>query len=459
MQDKFNLRIKKDDKDVPMFAYLTTFTSSKPFTAEEIHLFLSTQKIKFGIMEDSINEIVAKQDAKEVLVAQGQNPKNGENAKFESLCPFPLHDTIIDLELLSGDIKPDDVIIPLVTSGTPILKKLPSTRGVNGKDIFNSDLKAINGIDLPLYKGKNTNFLPNDKTTLVATEEGYPFIDNNTASIEKVLIKRSKVTSAGGNLDFDGIILIYGDIYDGVRITATGDVLVLGAMEGSLIDAGRNVLICGGVTGKDMAAIKTKGNINSKFVEMATLESGADIIVDDLSQSFAFALNKVMAHQIAGGEVRATSMIEADIIGHPTGDTMVAVGTNPYLDDHINQAQETLLEKKAELKKATEALTKLLFDARKDELKDEIEKLRETVSTLELQVQKINIRRTELEKFLANTKDAYIRVNEQMYPGVEIDISGITMTVQDEITSPTVFKAGKYAISSYSVELQGELIK
>ena len=453
---RFSLRISNDENNIPMYAYITVFPPKgpgMPLTEEAIRNFLKYQQIGYGIKENVIQEILAvKEGVKDILIAQGLPPKHGDDAKFECLAPFQIYETIINPELLGTDIAPSPDLVPILVKGSPVLKKHLPTQGISGTDVLNKEIKARNGKDIPLYKGKNTTFSPTDKNILLSTEEGYPFIEGNTASIEKVLIIKEDVTQAGGNIDFDGIILIHGSVGDGLRITAKADVLVLGAMGGTLIDAGRNVLICGGVTGKDMAVIKTNGNINSKFVEMATLESGADIVVDDLIQSFVFALNKAVAQKIVGGEVRATSLVEADTIGLPTGDTVVAAGSNPYLTDKLNEVQQTLLDKKDELKKSTEVLTKMLFGGKKEELKDEIEKLRENIASLELEIQKLNIRKTQLDKFVEDVKDACVIVNSRIYPGVEVNISDLTMSVENEINTPTIFKAGKYGILKSNLE-------
>lgn len=454
---RFSLRISNDENNIPMYAYITLFPPrgpSMPLAEETIRNFIKYHQVSFGIKENAIQQILAqqKEGVKDLLFAEGIRPKHGEDAKFECLAPFSIYETIINPELLGTDIAPSPDLVPILPKGHPVLKKNLLTQGVSGIDIFNKEIKGRNGKDIPLYKGKNTTFSPTDKNILISTEDGYPFIEGNTASIEKVLIIKEDVTSAGGNIDFDGIILIYKSIGDGLRITARADVLVLGAMGGTLIDAGRNVLICGGVTGKDMAVIKTNGNINSKFVEMTTLESGADIVVDDLIQSFVFALNKVNAQKIVGGEVRATSLVEANVIGLPTGDTVVAAGSNPYLTDKLNEVRQTLTDKKDELKKSTEVLTKMLFGGKKEELKDEIEKLRETIAHLELEIQKLSIRKSQLDKFVEDIKDACVIVRERIYSGVEVSISNLTMAIETEINTPTVFKAGKYGILKNNLE-------
>ena len=81
-----------------------------------------------------------------------------------------------------------------------------------------------------------------------------------------------------------------------------------------------------------------------------------------------------------------------------------------------------------------------------------LRKLRENIASLELEIQKLNIRKTQLDKFVEDVKDACVIVNSRIYPGVEVNISDLTMSVENEINTPTIFKAGKYGILKSNLE-------
>lgn len=82
------------------------------------------------------------------------------------------------------------------------------------------------------------------------------------------------VNYSTGNINFDGSVTINGTIEDGFSVIATEDIEIKG-LRGigcikEIISTGGNVLIGGGINGRDKSTIKAK-NIASKYISNAII--------------------------------------------------------------------------------------------------------------------------------------------------------------------------------------------
>ena len=186
---------------------------------------------------------------------------------------------------------------------------------------------------------------------------GQPKLVPNGVVVEPT-ITLPQVDISTGNMSFDGTINIKGDVKDGMKIHATGDVFVGGTVEAAEIEAGGNVVIKGGVIGHSEhsgdpneaptfnAIIISKGSISAHFAENVCMEAGIDIIIEEFSMhNHLTALNRVLVGKsggkkgrIIGGITCASVLVKTAIIGSNAGFvTKVRAGFNPYLQAQVDK--------------------------------------------------------------------------------------------------------------------------
>lgn len=184
----------------------------------------------------------------------------------------------------------------------------------------------------------------------------------NGVSVEQVL-RLKNVSIASGNVTFDGTVHVDGEVLPGMKVHATGDIVVSGVVDGGELDAGGDIRVAGGIIAQ--AKVRAGGSVAARFVESAHVYAGTTIAIDDTAlQSDLQAINTIVIGikstqrgRLAGGSARAMLLVRVPILGAATGGmTSVQLGVNPVLE-----AQYQDLLARIEKQKANEAsLEKLI---------------------------------------------------------------------------------------------------
>ena len=74
-----------------------------------------------------------------------------------------------------------------------------------------------------------------------------------------------------GNVDFDGDVLIRGDVLDLFQVQARRGVVVQGLIEGARIECGGDLTVAGGIAGKQKAVLSVGGKLRARFIDNATV--------------------------------------------------------------------------------------------------------------------------------------------------------------------------------------------
>ncbi len=321
----------------------------EPVTADQLHDALKSAGVVAGILPDEIEAALAEGAAVDRVVARGRSVKDGEDATFVSLIPEPEERRphadehgLIDYHDLGQ--------IAAVRAGDPLMRRTPATTGESGCDVSGRELKARPGKNTPfspLIKGATVD--ATDADLLCATIPGRPIVGPAGVSVEPV-VDLPNVDTSTGNVEFDGSVNVQGNVISGMRIRATGDVLIGGSVGAARITAGGKVVIKGGVIGggeadasaEERAVILCQGSFQASFLEYAQIESSSDILIDDhcMYSTLAAGARVVVGGSgsktghIRGGTVSAATIVKAVTIGSPIGvKTVVRVGFAHEKDD------------------------------------------------------------------------------------------------------------------------------
>lgn len=173
------------------------------------------------------------------------------------------------------------------------------------------------------------------------------------------------IDNSTGDIEYNGDVTIKGNILAGFSVKAKGDVVVQGVVEGATVIAGGNITFNRGIQGMNKAVIKAGGNIVSKFIESVSLvEAGGNIESDSILHSRVVAKGFIKATGkkglIIGGDVKATSFIEAKTIGNEMGTTtVVGVGVNPTMKKRMDELKNSLSTKGNDKIQLTQLMTAL----------------------------------------------------------------------------------------------------
>lgn len=358
-----------------------------------------------------------------VRLASGRAPQDGEATRFEML--------VSDARPRAPKVGPDGLVdfhelgdFPSVQPGQPLVRRHPPTPGIPGSDLRGAPLPAQPGADLPFDLSlPGVAVSADDPNLLLASVAGLPVQKPAGALVEQVL-KLANVNMATGNIHFVGSVEIQGEVSPGMKVEASGDILVRGLVDGGHLDAGGNIVIAGGLIAHGSA--RAKMAVSVRFVENAAVQAGTTLVVEQRAMhSELEAMNQLSVGLqagsrggLVGGVARATLRVEVANLGAPAGGvTRVQVGASPALLARQHELDRELAHEKEEAEKLERIVHHLEAHGDPKHLLDKVKaawraELAEWAHLIE--------EKTEFEHFIEHLREASIGVQSRVAGEVAI---------------------------------------
>ena len=417
----------------------------KIYTQNTILGFLNKCGIKHGIDEKAVSDFVReKKEGQKYLVATGIDAVDGKDGFYEYFYTSSGACELLEDENGCADISKLDEIVK-VNVGDRLAQYHKSTRGSDGCDVFGKKIPARKGKEIPILKGEGFMIL-NDRITYVAKHTGALNIVDGDIYVQKIMVL-SEVKITDKIIRYDGTVLVTGDVNSGSEIRATGNIIVSGHMESSLLVAGGNVSIKGGATCPVRGGIEAKGNVSGKYFEGVKI-SANNVYANSFVNCNVLARGKIKTYGydgvIYGGNIQSLFGVETANIGTRRGaKTIISVGTIDSIIADFNAVQKALAREQEELKT----------------LESEKERLQELGAVTREQLQwKIRINAavgvkqkiiSDLEQRLANMNETIKKTNgskavitHNLYAGTIFVICGVVNRIEQDrrLTSPVTVR-------------------
>ena len=413
---------------------------------------LSKAGIVHGIDETAIdNWLENRLYCTDILIAEGTPPEDSRDSfidyNFETkkvFRPTVEHDGSINFHQLNlfNNVSQDDVIAVLT----------PAYHGEPGKNVLGISLPARNPQKKTLKYGKNVR-ISEDSLILVAAVSGHVELENERVFVENVYSIKGNVGPATGDVDFDGIVRISGDVLSGYSVTATSDIIIEGVVEGATITAGGNIVVANGVHGGARANISAEGDITVKFIQESEVFSDGGIYTGSIlySKVKAGGCIEVVSGKglVKGGELRARTSIKVKTVGSPFAgaNTQLEVGASPEETDKFRMLEEELAGKRANQIKVRQAMK---FLKRKiemgDPLKPDQEKLMaalpQQMEMLDTSIASMFQKYLTMKDRLMQSTSGKIVIEETIYDGAKLIISGVAYYVHEDLAQCQFEKKG-----------------
>jgi uncharacterized protein (DUF342 family) len=341
---------------------ITDAQGGKQVSHEDLIESLRASGIVSGIDEAVAQSVCQASGLRTVPIARGAVPQDGTDAVFEELVP-DIADRAPKLDECGLIDYREHGAIVVVHAGTVLMRRHPATAGVDGYTVRGRVLPARPGRDEPFAAQlPGTQRSANDPNVLEAAVTGQPVKVDNGLVVEQVL-KVADVNMATGNIHFDGSVEVTGDVLQGMKVDATGDIFLSGMVDGGILNAGGNISIVGGVIAH--AKVHATGSVTARFGQSAEIHAGTVLALTEMALDCdLLSLNQIVVGsanpsrgRLVGGSATAMMLVSVPLLGSSkAGITKIVVGTNPDLT-----AKYTALEKRIEQEKANEeALEKLI---------------------------------------------------------------------------------------------------
>ena len=424
-----------------MEAYMTVPPTGTPekYTVEYLTDVLHLNHVKIGILTENLQKIIDDNlYNKEVLVAKGAEAQDGKDGYFEYLFETDLSRKPIILADGTVDYK-NIKMIELVEAGQKIAIYHAGTAGTNGYNLAAQFKLAKHGAELPPLKGTGFQRME-DGITYCATTGGKITELNNRVNIFPVHELYGDVDLSTGNIEFNGDVIVHGNVLEGMSIKATGTITVDKVVESAYIEGRKGVILRGGVLGKNGATVRSKGNITAQFLEYADVKADGDIEADSFLDSHVYAGGKIKLSGkkgcIVGGATHAVSSIEVREIGNMAGaNTEVSVGVHKKVYEQLSLIERETKDDELQLQRIEEGLVQFETVMRQKGLS-----FRNDPRRMALVKEKVRLsaqvagRKEEMEGLLQvieASNAAYIQVVRGVYPGVRVSVDEQSVQVKE----------------------------
>ncbi len=415
----------------------------KELTVRDIITKLNEMGIIFGIKKEELKEeFNAKKELNQFLVAQGEEPTEGEDGKIElQFDPEQTEKKVNISEDGNADFYNLNRIIN-VKSDDLLAIKVPAQEGENGTNVKGEEVLPlpIKEAELPIGDNVRVN---KARDKLFAEMEGQVVYNRKSISVLDVYTVQGDVDLSTGNIDFNGNVTITGDVKDGMEVEAAGNVIVQGNVSGGKVEAEGQIIVNKGFVGRNKGWLKATGDIETKFIENGTVETKGDLIVKDaIMHSKIDAGRKVILNQnkglIVGGKVRAGMEIDAKVIGSSLATPPdVCVGVTPELRDDFREKNEIFKDAQEKMDKIIKDINLLkkrrdkkgsLSENRQNLLNQLIRQRYSYVKKLET----VKKERDEIKDELQNSKRGRIKIKGTLYSGVTVVIGTCIERIQNK---------------------------
>ncbi|WP_036096855.1 DUF342 domain-containing protein [Leptospira weilii] len=217
-----------------------------------------------------------------VEIAKGAAPIPGENGWVRFY--HPMAKRVKLLEDGRADFRNIDRYIN-VKVGEKLATKFEGIPGTPGFDVFGNIIPAPAIKKPKLVIGNNIEEragLEEGKKLqeYFASTNGVIFVTDVSITVSPELHIAGNVGLSTGNIQFDGNVIVRGDIEPGSVVECTGALVVYGNLESNTVKVGQDLIVHGGIKGSGTEIIQVTGRIQAKFIENTFLETEGDIIVE-----------------------------------------------------------------------------------------------------------------------------------------------------------------------------------
>lgn len=328
-----------------------------------------------------------------------------------------------------------------VAEGQRLASIIEPVKGTNGIDLLGNVVRVRQPRRSRIRVGENVE-ADTEGLNFFATMTGRIRWHRDLLSVDEVYEINGDLGLKTGDVSHHGAVLVHGDILQGSRLEAIGDVEVLGTIEGAHVQTGGALHVRGGITGNDHTRIIAAGGVQARFILDAHIQAGGDITVENevihATISTRGALY-VPNGRLVGGEINALGGVDAGQIGSPASvPTTVIAG-----EDHSLEGQIAILKNKLRL--ATENVEKInnTLAPLRGKIANLPEKSKEALRTLLGNLPAMEAAVEELKEEIAEataqshaqSRDV-ILVRTRLYPEARLRIHGEMLHVREEVHGP-----------------------
>jgi hypothetical protein len=380
------------------------------------------------------------------LIAEGRLPVEGRDADF-----------IIEPSLKGRPTEPDDEdhidyyafnTVVAVEAGTRIGRIQPAEPAIGGVDVRGRPISPKRRPREVILDG-TVRRAEDDAQCVVAQVAGKVTYKEHTVSITEYVTINGDVDFQCGNIRAATDVSIKGTILDLFKVSSTKSIKVGGAIQAAYVQAGGDVLVRGGILGRNQGSVKAQGQIVAKFADEADLRAGGDVrITREVMNSRIHAEGKLFVSHgaVIGGQVYAREGVEVGAIGSEAGvPTCVTVGIHPGVLDRADAIDEEIKAMLKAIERIRGAVQPLMADLKRltPEQKERATELLSAADAMVAEIDHAEARRDQMIQEARAKEAPGVVVAKILHAGSRIRIGRRHVVFDDDLKGPVKIEKRK----------------
>lgn len=204
----------------------------------------------------------------EFILCKGEHSVDGKNGEIDYIYRRKKHklaedkDGRVDFRKRSSN--------DIVLKGQPIIRIIDPIPGKSGINLLGEELPVNNGVAVDVTPGDGVRF-DEKRKVFYAEYEGMPLLENQILKVNSSYMVNGDVNFKTGDINFDGNVIVKGNVEGGAHVEATRDVSVEGYIQNGSVTAGGKIVVGKGIkTGKNRE-VRSRVEITSEYIENSTV--------------------------------------------------------------------------------------------------------------------------------------------------------------------------------------------
>ena len=408
---------------------------------DEIVSTLINTGVKYGIRGELIDQFIKNRIyCTDIVLARGIPVVEGKSAVIKYTFSTKLDSKPKLLEDGSVDFQNLD-IINHVNEGDVLAYMEPMVEGTPGKDLMGNTVMPKKVRKAVMKHGKNIH-ISEDGNTMYSDVSGHVGLAGDRVFVSDVYEVPADVGVASGNVEYNGSVLVKGNVITGYSVKAAGDITVDGVVEGATLVAGGQIYLKRGIQGMGKGVLIAGDNIVSKFMENCTAKAGQDILADAIMHSNVTAAGSITVTGkkglITGGKIKASKDISAVNIGSSMGTkTECIIAVNDEMMEEYRELEALMGRIKEEQEKNIQIIAMCKERMENGKASEELIKAAQLARFHAQKIQSESEEKIERYRFLKEALLAYkpgnVEVQNTAYPGVELKMGSEISRLKNEV--------------------------
>ncbi len=412
------------------------------FTVDGLVAALKSAQVEItdSVLE-RLNQLVAEPPAAEtahrVTVAEATAPVHGKDGYVQWLIE----------EEHKPPIKEDGSIsfyeqsaYTMVSAGQVIGQVIPPEPGQDGRDVLGKTIASKSGQEADLRLDET--IVVNEAAEVVAQLDGVFMRVSGRPTIRQVLEVPGYVDFSTGNIDFHGDVIVRKGVRDLFVVRATGRIETRGLVEAATLDADGDIILAGGMAGRDHGLIRSQSNVIARHLSGTRLEVKGDLLFEkEMMGCDATVRGRVVSQQgsIIGGTLSGAHEIEVAVLGSPAGvETTIQLGSLPLLRARVRKLEEVVSQLGNLLKALVQQRDQLVATEKRlpRSVRDRLIKITEDIRTADEQRKEAQRKHDEAAELIKVLLSFKATISKMLHVGVIFGISRQPMRVHMDVLGP-----------------------